>query len=633
MCGICGFNWRDESLLERMKGTIRHRGPDGEGSYFDDRASLGHRRLSIVDLSDNGRQPLGNEDGTLWLTFNGEIYNHRELRARLESRGHSFRSRTDSEVIVHAYEEYGDDCVKHLVRMFAYALWDGGRRRFLLARDRLGIKPLYYAARDGRLLFASEIKAILCDRDVPRRISPQALHDLMGYEFVPAPATLLEDVHKLLPGHILAVEADGRPRISRFWSLEQKDVDATPEEFLSLLETVCREHLMSDVPIGAFLSGGIDSSTVVRFLTQFMDTPLSTFSLGYAEATFSEFEHARRVADHFRTEHHELMIRPVDVEAIRKSIWHLDEPTTDLSNLPFMLICEQAARSVKVCLSGDGGDELLMGYDRFRASRAAHLLEALPIPFRNSLYRALIASIGDNERKKGARNVLKRFLQGAVLSPEGEHMRWQYFLHPGEARRLFRPELFAQVDPDPFAPVARWSRLAPEERGKREQFVEINTILPDSVLMKVDKMSMAYGLEVRPPLLDHRVVEYCYSLPTSYKLRRFETKWLFKQAVADLLPPGIAHRKKEGFSLPIKNWLRSDLAEVARDEIFSSATIAEHFDPDGLREIWEQHQSRRHNHSHLLWTLLNLALWSRMFLGRGDAAQERAPAVRGVSGC
>ena len=623
MCGICGFNWSDERLIERMKARLVHRGPDDHGSYVAEGVSLGHRRLSIVDLSEAGRQPLSNEDGTVWITFNGEIYNHLELRSRLEAKGHVFRSRTDTEAVVHAYEEYGLDFARHLTGMFALAIWDARRRRLVLARDRLGLKPLYYAFDGTRLRFASEIKALLADPTLPRSLNRQGLLDLLGYEFVPAPETLFAGVRKLLPGCLLTLQ-DGHARLSRYWSLEPREVEPDAEALAALLETACAEHTMSDVPLGAFLSGGVDSSTVVSFLSRTLPAGLQTFALGYREASFSELGYARIVAEHFHTRHTELLVRPVDAAAIERSVWHLDEPTTDPSNLPFMLICAEARRYVKVCLSGDGGDELLMGYDRFRASKANSWLERLPLPQRQRLYRAAVACLPDNERKKGASNVLKRFLQGALLNADGEHIRWQYFSDPAQTAAILEPEFLRGLDTDPFTPIKRWSAQAPRERGLREQYVELNTVLPDSVLMKVDKMSMACGLEVRPPFLDHRVVEFCYSLPSSAKLRGLTTKWLLKSAMRERLPPGIAMRPKQGFSIPMKNWIRGELQTLTRDEVFSSGLIGEHFRRQALERLWREHQERRHNHSHLFWTLLNLALWERLLL-RGSAREDTAP--------
>jgi asparagine synthase (glutamine-hydrolysing) len=627
MCGICGFNWADDHLLERMKSTIAHRGPDAHGSYVADGISLGHLRLSIVDLSETGRQPLTNEDGTVWITFNGEIYNAPTLRKFLESKGHRFRGHSDTEVIVHAYEEYGPDVVQHLTGMFAFAIWDAPRRRLVLARDRLGIKPLYYTCEQGKVRFASEIKALLADPSLPRAVNPQGLFDLVGYEFTPAPDTLFKGIQKLLPGCMLVVEADGSVKLSRYWTLRQKTVDASPEGLLRLLEEVCGDHMMSDVPVGSFLSGGIDSSTVVQFLSNALPTQLQTFALGYREESYSEFSYARQVAEHFNTLHRELLISPIDREQIERSVWHLDEPTTDPSNLPFMLICGQARRYVKVCFSGDGGDELLMGYDRFRASKASRMLDRIPLPFRNAIYRGIVASITDDDQKKGVRNIVKRFLQGASLPRDGQHIRWQYFMNPGQAEALFQPEFLRSVNIDPFAPVKHWAAQTPDRWSERDQFVEINTVLPDSVLMKVDKMSMAHGLEVRPPFLDHRMVEYCYSLPANLKLRGFTTKWLLKHAMEKRLPEGIAMRKKQGFSIPMKNWIRGELMDYTRDEVFSSKLIADHFNKDSLERFWTEHQTRRNNHSHLFWTLLNLSLWERLLLsGTRPGSFEMPPA-------
>ncbi len=443
---------------------------------------------------------------------------------------------------------------------------------------------------------------------------------------MPAPATLFEGVRKLLPGCILSLESDGRARLSRYWALEAREVPPAEEALVELLEQACADHTMSDVRLGAFLSGGIDSSTVVSFLSSSVPSGLQTFALGYREASFSELEYARVVAEHFHTRHTELLVQPVNAAVIERSVWHLDEPTTDPSNLPFMLICAEARRYVKVCLSGDGGDELLMGYDRFRASKVNSWLERLrlPLPQRQRLYRAAVACLPDNELKKGAINIIKRFLQGAMLSPDGEHIRWQYFSDPEQTADILQPGFLRDLDTDPFAPVKRWASQAPRERGRREQYVELNTVLPDSVLMKVDKMSMACGLEVRPPFLDHRVVEFCYSLPTRAKLRGLTTKWLLKRAMRDRLPPGIAMRAKQGFSIPMKNWIRGEMQQLTRDEVFSSRLIGEHFRRESLERLWREHQSRRHNHAHLFWTLLNLALWERLLL-RGAPAEGRAP--------
>ena len=566
-----------------MENSIEHGGPDAHGSYVRDGVSLGHRRLSIMDLSESGQQPLANEDDSVWVVFNGEIYNYPELRERLESLGHVFRSHSDTEAIVHAYEEYGDACVEHLIGMFAFAIYDESRQRFFLARDRIGIRPLYYHFDQGRPIFASKIKAILCSPEVERSIDPQALFDLMGYEFSPAPRALVRGSRKLLPGHTLILERGGKTKISLFWSLEVKTVDPSGDALLDLFERVCSDHMMSDVPVGAFLPGGIDSSSVVHFVASAAGEGLQKSALGYADESFSEFNYARRVAEHYRTKHAELMIPPVSPKAINHSIHHLGEPMTDLSNLPFMLIC----------------------------GKAANRLASLPIPFRQTLYRGVIAALKDNDQEKGAQNIAKRFLQGAVFPRHGEHMRWKYFMNPERDGSLFRREVLQQVDTDPFLPIATWSSQAPPERARREEFVELNTILPDSVLMKVDKMSMAHSLEVQVPFLDHRVIEHCYSLPSNLKLKGYETKWIFKEAMQKRLLPGIARRGKQGFSFPIKNWIRGDLASYTREESFASPAIKNHFDRSELQRLWNEHQAS--THSHLLWTLLNIRLRGKMW--------------------
>ena len=405
----------------------------------------------------------------------------------------------------------------------------------------------------------------------------------MGYEFSPAPRALFRGIRKLLPGHTLILERGGKTKISLFWSLEVKTVDPSGDALLDLFERVCSDHMMSDVPVGAFLPGGIDSSSVVHFVASAAGEGLQKSALGYADESFSEFNYARRVAEHYRTKHAELMIPPVSPKAINHPIHHLGEPMTDLSNLPFMLIC----------------------------GKAANRLASLPIPFRQTLYRGVIAALKDNDQKKGAQNIATRFLQSVVLPRQGEHMRCQYFMNPERDGSLFRREVLQQVDTDPFLPIATWLSQAPPERARREQFVELNTILPDSVLMKVDKMSMAHSLEVQVPFLDHRVIEHCYSLPSNLKLKGYETKWIFKEAMQKRLLPGIARRGKQGFSFPIKNWIRGDLASYTREEIFASPAIKNHFDRSELQRLWNEHQAS--THSHLLWTLLNIRLRGKMW--------------------
>jgi asparagine synthase (glutamine-hydrolysing) len=633
MCGIVGIVEADGRAVDRgvladMCRTIVHRGPDGSGLHLDGAVGLGMQRLAIIDLA-GGLQPMSNAGcprapGDVWIVYNGEVYNHAELRRELEALGHRFQTCCDTEAIVHGYEEWGDACVERLVGMFAFALWDAPRRRLLLARDRLGIKPLYYRWAQGRLSFASEIKAILEDPAVERTVDRQAVYDYVGYEFVPGPRTMFAGIAKLEPGHLLVLEG-GRTTTRRYWDLTFRAMDLGWEEakrrLLALLAKSVERRLMSDVPLGVFLSGGVDSSTVLAMMSRATDQPIRTFTIGYDDPSFSELDYARAVSRRFRTTHTEVMIRPVTPQDIERSIWHLDEPMTDLSAIPLMLLCQRVRQDVIVCLSGEGGDEVFVGYDRFRASRfSERYYDRAPRALR-TIVEALVRRLPDQEQKKGAVNIVKRFVDGARLDRAGEHMRWQYFLSPELASGLFRPDFLADVDPRPFPLVAEWAARCPSrQRLDREVYVDLKMTMADSVLMKVDKMSMASSLEVRVPFLDHELVEFATGLPPQWRMRGFETKTILKEAMLAHLPREILYRKKQGYSLPIKNWLRNELRDYARDRIRESELVREVFDLAPIERVWEEHLSRRHNHNHLLWALLNLALWHRRFFGGRRAA-------------
>jgi asparagine synthase (glutamine-hydrolysing) len=629
MCGIAGFTWPDSDLIARMTSAVAHRGPDDAGRYVAQGVSLGHRRLSIIDLSADGRQPLCNEDGSIWLVFNGEIYNFQELRETLEAAGHVFRSRSDSEVIVHAYEEYGRGCLDRLHGMFALAIWDEKVRTLLLARDRVGIKPLYYARTPEGLIFASEIKALLCCDALPRQTNLQAVYSFLGYEFVPEPETMFEGIMKLQPGTWLSFR-EGGVETGSYWDLNIEAVDRTNTEHESVLRDAMREavrsHLVSDVPLGVFLSGGLDSSAVVAFMSRSGVERIRTFSLGYADRSFSELEYARLVSRAFNTEHQELIIDPVTPEVIEQVVWHLDEPMSDLANVPFYLLCKEVRQHVTACLSGEGGDETLAGYDRFKASKANRYYSVLPSWVRRKLIAPLILRLSDRPQKKGAINLLKRFVEGGLLPEDGEHMRWQYFGTPALEDRLFRAPFRERIRADPFAPVrhhltGKRFRTALD----RELYLETRFALVSSPLFKVDRMSMAHGLEVRVPLLDHRFIEACATIPGDLKLRGFTTKAIFRTALRGILPDEILNRGKQGYSLPIKNWLRGELREFMFDTIESSMIIRELFDLRYIHQLIDEHQTYRANHNHVLWALLNLAVWHRLFMEspRSESTREQ----------
>ncbi len=643
MCGIAGFTWPDDRLIQRMTDTIVHRGPDQCGQFVDGRVSLGHRRLSIIDLSDRGRQPMCNEAGDVHVVCNGEIYNFEQVRHDLAAKGHRFRSRCDTEVLVHAWEEYGPECVERLTGMFAFAIWDARQQRLFLARDRLGIKPLYYATLEGPepgLIFASEIKALLqCDR-VRRDVRPQSVYEYLGYEFVPAPHTIFEHVMKLPPGCAMEWRPGQTPSVQRYWRLRFQTVDRTRAEhercLRESLERAVRSHLMSDVPLGVFLSGGLDSSALVAMMHRAGVDPLDTFALYYEDASFSELPFARDVATHFNTRHHEMLIDPVSPEVIDRTVWHLDEPMTDLSTIPLYLLCEKVRRHVTVCLSGEGGDETLVGYDRFKASKINRLFQLIPGPVRRQVIGRMVASLPDREQKKGAVNLLKRFVEGSLLDPAGRHMRWQYFFPPQMERGIFAPDFAAQVTFDPFGPIRRHlDGIGYDDPISEEIDIDTGFMMANSILHKVDKMSMAHALEVRVPFLDHHFVEFCATVPSDLKLQRMTTKAVFRTAMRGILPDRILWRGKQGYSLPIKNWLRRELRDYMLETFRQSPLIDRAFDRKQIDRLVAEHDSMRKNHNHLLWGLINLAAWHRLFVEQapspGSASAPPAPAAAALA--
>jgi asparagine synthase (glutamine-hydrolysing) len=622
MCGICGVNSNDNPLIRKMMAQIAHRGPDQEGFIATDDMTLGHRRLSIIDLSEHGRQPMTNENKDIHLVFNGEIYNFQELQEELTGKGHHFASRTDSEVIIHAYEEYGIECLQKLRGMFAMAIWDSRKKQCLIARDRIGIKPLYYYCRNGRFLFASEIKAILEDTAVPRRLNRQALYDYIGFEFVPAPDTMFEDIHKMPSGHY-GLYRDGSLKIAPYWQLtmggagEKLSYNDAVEKLRFELDFAVKSHLVSDVPLGVFLSGGLDSSALVAMMRRHISGPLRTFTIGYKDRTFSELDYAEIVAKKFETEHHILMIDDLNPEYVEKVLWHLDEPMTDLSTVPLYLVCKKAREHVTVCLSGEGGDESFAGYDRFKASRLNRLFSAaIPSPLRTMAARA-VAALPDQPQKKGAINMLKRFFEGAALSKDGAHLRWQYFSNPSSDGALYSEEFRNSIVADPFRIVRQFAAECSQcDAVNRELFLDMRFMMTDSVLMKVDKMSMASSMEVRVPLLDHVFVEYIASLPGSWKLKGLSTKQIFRSALRGILPDEIVYRGKQGYSLPVKHLLRNQLRQYMTDLLQNSPLVQETMNMDHVRILMDQHIAGQHNHNHVLWALINVAIWGRRFLGK-----------------
>lgn len=634
MCGICGIVSRqpvdlvEGRAVKGMNDALRHRGPDDEGYYTDDFALLAVRRLSIIDLI-SGHQPISNEDGTVWLVFNGEIYNFRALRRQLEQKGHFFSTETDSEVIVHSYEEYGDECVHRFNGMFAFAIWDLVNRRLLLARDRLGIKPLYYWQSQDKLVFGSELKAIIAHPAVPLAVDLEALDLFLALEYIPAPHSILKQVHKLPPGHRLIFD-HLETRLEQYWEIPLRetsfDENGCTEALAELLDDAVRIRLMSDVPIGAFLSGGIDSSTVVSFMSEAIDEPVKTFSIGFADPTYNELHSARLVAKQFHTNHHEAILEPDIVGLTERLISHLDEPLADFSLFPTYLVSQLASQHVKVVLTGDGGDEIFGGYETYAAQQWDRYYRRLPAIIRHRTLPRLLDLVPPQPAKKGIINKTKRYVEGASLSPALQHTRWMIFMTERDRASLYSQELRVTLNGrkaegylrELFQSAAQFDPLG------QQQFVDLKGYLANDILTKVDRMSMAVSIEARVPMLDYRIVEFMINLPSHLKLRRGQTKVLLRRAVADRLPRQVLSKPKEGFSIPLKHWLRGPLRPLMTD-LLSLQTLNRrgYFDAACVHRWLSEHLEQRANHSHRLWALMVFELWLQQTLDRKPVTAVR----------
>ncbi|MFL5705557.1 MAG: asparagine synthase (glutamine-hydrolyzing) [Ktedonobacteraceae bacterium] len=617
MCGIAGFinvqHRRDdaEQLIDRMCQVIRHRGPDDQGTWVGEGVALGMRRLSIIDLA-RGQQPIFNEDQSIIIVFNGEIYNFHELQKELQERGHRFTTNSDTETIVHAYEEYGDDCVKHLRGMFTFAIWDRNRQRLLAARDRFGKKPLNYYWDGQRLIFGSEIKSIL-EAGIPRAINPNALEEYLVYRYVPTPNTLFRNVWKLPAAHILIYE-NGQISTKRYWELSfastcQDDEATAIERTRALLTEAVQVRLMSEVPLGAFLSGGIDSSLLVGLMSSLMSQPVKTFSIGFEENDYSELPYARQVAQYFGTDHHEFFVRPDLISVLPQLVWAYDEPFADSSMLPTYYVSKLAREHVTVVLTGDGGDEIFGGYTRYARELA---ISRMPALLRYLLkYGGML--MPDGMRGKNRLLNLHRDLAARSMGV--------YTLFPDSARAsMFSPEYSAILrDHDPYERLISEFRTAPRpDIAAQLQYVDVRTHLTDDILVKVDKATMLNSLEARAPLLDQYLAEYVSSLPSSIRTRNGVLKYLLKKVAADILPAEILTRRKQGFEVPIKHWFRSDLTDYAR-ELLDSPQARQRgiFDPKFIDNLLKAHSSTKLvNHGSAIWTLLCLELWFQVYMDK-----------------
>ena len=655
MCGICGvYEYSaavpavSESLIERMRDTMPHRGPDDAGVYVtaDRRLGFGHRRLAIVDLSPAGHNPMPNEDRTVWITFNGEIYNHETLRRGLLEKGHTYRSRTDTETILHLYEERGLDFVHDLEGDFAIALWDANKKRLVLARDRIGVKPLYYAASGGRLLFASEIKAILEHPAVSREMDEESLYHYLTFLTTPAPRTLFAGIHKLPAGCLLVCDQGGDIKVTRYWDAivarpeEPLSAAATAAEVRRLLTESIEKRMMSDVPFGVFLSGGVDSTANVALMAQLMSRPVSTFTVGFKDAPeFNEIEEARSVAREYRTDHHEILISQDElIDFLPDMIFHQDEPIADPVCVPLYYVSKLTRDSgTTVIQVGEGSDELFCGYADYARylqmyDKAWRPLSRLPAIVRRAVAGAANAAHSLFPALLPARKMMPDLMRRLAA---GEELFWSgaFVFDEVHKRRLFggdagRPRdgsgqalsSYAVVQED----LQRLLAARPEaDQLERMIYQELKLRLPELLLMRVDKITMATSIEARVPFLDHKLVEFALTIPRHLKLRNGTTKWILKEALRGVIPDRVIDRRKQGFGVPINDWMLKKLGTFVEDNLFhSSLRRRELFDYGFVRHMLDQHRAGRVNYSFFLWSLLNLSLWHDQWIEGGSTVNR-----------
>ena len=625
MCGIVGIVRNDgkpvdEQLLSRMNDAIRHRGPDDDGFYVNGSAGLAMRRLAIIDLK-SGAQPIHNQDRSSWIVFNGEIYNYLELREKLEKLGHTFYTNSDTEAIVHAYDQYGTDCPKHLRGMFAFAIWNERTQELFLARDRVGKKPLLYAHVNGNLIFGSEFSALLLHPDISRDIQPEALDYYLSFMCIPAPLTAYRAIRKLEPGHWLRWRK-GQIELQRYWQPDfTKKLDISEEEAgertVEILRDAVRVRLMSEVPLGAFLSGGIDSSAVVALMSQESSEPVKTFSIGFDEQDFSEIHHARRIAQHVGADHHEFIVRPDALEVLPTLVEHYGEPYADSSAVPTYYVAKETRKHVTVALNGDGGDESFAGYKRYLAMGLSEKYRRVPSFLRESVIKQTVNRIPTSPLKGSRVKSAKRLLDAVSLPRVDRYTRWVSVFNEETKKPLYSDFFREQTRAaDATGLLGEWFKRA-NGIGILDAMLLTDqmTYLPNDLLVKVDIAAMAVSLEARSPFLDHHVIEFAASLPQNLKLRGLTTKYVLKKALRKLLPNENLNRSKMGFGVPVGHWFRGKMQPFLREVVLSEkASRRGLFKPEGVRQLIELHSHGERDYSQQLWTLLMLELWFNRFI-------------------
>ena len=626
MCGIVGFVNKgpkrvDRSILERMNAAIAHRGPDDDGFYLNDGVALGMRRLSIIDLA-SGQQPIHNADKTTWIVFNGEIYNYQELRKDLEKRGHRFYTNSDTEAIIHLYDDYGADCLEHLRGMFAFAIWDTRDKSLFLARDRVGKKPILYSHQDnGGLIFGSEFQALLQHPDISREVDQEAIDSYLSYQCIPAPQTAFKQIRKLEPGHWLRWK-NGTFETQRYWQPDfSRKIKISEEDAIRETTRILREstklRMISEVPLGAFLSGGVDSSIIVALMAQESSQPVKTFSIGFEEQDFSELKYAKRVAEHVGAEYNEFIVRPNALEVIPTLVEHYGEPYADSSAIPTYYVSKETRKHVTVALNGDGGDESFAGYERYAAMQIAETYNRMPKALRKVFVENPVKLLPTSELKRSRFRDAKRFIQAANLPKTERYFRWNSTFSREMKSELYTKDFSASVvGQNASEYMDRWFAKA-NGSGILDAalLTDQMTYLPNDLLVKVDIASMANSLEARSPFLDHKLIEFAASLPESMKMRRFQTKSLLKKVAARLVPKEVIYRRKMGFGVPIGKWFRGEMKDFVRSVLLSERSLKRGIvKPEMLERFVREHTNAERDHAFQLWTLLMLELWFQRFI-------------------
>tara|TARA_Y100000310_G_scaffold328145_1_gene395756 strand:+ start:401 stop:2287 length:1887 start_codon:yes stop_codon:yes gene_type:complete len=623
MCGIIGFNFSDKTLLGKMSKCIRHRGPNSSGMFVDKKVSLGHRRLSIIDLSSKGDQPMINSNKTLVIVYNGEIYNYLEIRKELEGRGYKFNSNTDTEVVLYAYEEYGEECLQMFNGFFSFCVYDIVGKKFFIARDRLGIKPLYYYFDSRKFIFSSEMKSILEDKSVKREVDLGSLNEFLTYRYIHSSSTILKNIFRLKPGYSLTFDlVKLSVKLKKYWDLEVKSSNygskIYAKNILDLFEDSVSKRLMSDVPLGVYLSGGIDSSAVVAVMKKLGVSSINTYSIGFEHDVIgNELKSAKKVSDYFGTKHHEYMIKPDIVKELKNIVWHLDEPLADPAVVPVYYLSKKASKSVTVVLTGDGGDELFAGYDQYKFLTYGDKMSFLPRRVRKKLIPYVVRNVPNGLMNKiykyssstGSKifDRFEKFISNVDENKAKSYLEVVSVFDGSERKEVLNSDYFVSKK---YSSINKY--FTNGDYLNNLTYMDLKTYLPEDLLMKPDKMCMAFGIESRVPFLDHRLVEYAFKIPSSYKLRRGISKYIMKKSFKRLLPKEIIHRKKQPFQVPLDEWISKELKDYLKELISNSEH--NYFNKKQVKKIFDNYNSSRLYYGRQLWSLGIFNLWYKIYV-------------------